>query len=628
LICIPRPLPPRIQDALSARLDQLTPTARELARLAAVFGREFTFSVLSQASDDDEGSLVRALDELWQRRIIREQGTAAYDFTHHKLREVAISDLSGARRRLLHRRVADALGSAYAEDLDEVSGHIAAHYEHGGRPEQAVPYYQRAAQVAQQVYANDEAIRYYRRLLDGKLVKYLSSSERTEVTLALGKTWQWTGRWPQAEEAYRQALTWAKAAGDLPAQAKGEQALGDVLRLQGAYDEALKWLSRSRDSFDGAGDLAGEMGVLWTMGEVYWYRGDHSRALDALERQIQIAADLGDQRSVADGAGTMGIVYWSQGDFEQSRMCCRRSMEIADETGHQWAVGRAAITLGNTYSSQGDYSQALGWYRQAFEVTSQIGDRQGAGWAVSNIGLVYYQVGDFDRALTCFEHGLYNACEIGDTWAVSLALANIGCSYAGLGQAQKAEEFLGRGVALGRMMKPHNYLGLMLWDMADFYVRQQRHSEAQALNEQALALAIDADDGRVAGEDLLFKAQVLSVRIRVAMGQLDLPDARVELEEMLAEARPGPQQAALHYELWQLDHTGDDHRCRAAELYRTLHLDKPSSEYRRRYEELTGESLHESSPLPDVPEIVERVQVDMDTLLAKVDQIIAESVGE
>ncbi len=150
LICIPRPLPSKIQDALSARLDQLTPTARELARLAAVIGREFTFSVLSQASDEDEGPLVRALDELWQRRIIREQGVDAYDFTHHKLREVALSDLSGARQRLLHRRVAGALESVYADDLDAVSGHIAAHFEHGGRPERAVPYYQRAAQVARQ----------------------------------------------------------------------------------------------------------------------------------------------------------------------------------------------------------------------------------------------------------------------------------------------------------------------------------------------------------------------------------------------------------------------------------------------------------------------------------------------
>jgi DNA-binding SARP family transcriptional activator len=627
LICIPRPLPSKIQDALSARLDQLTPTARELARLAAVIGREFTFSVLSQASDVDEARLVRALDELWQRRIIREQGVDAYDFTHHKLREVALSDLSGARQQLLHRRVAGALESVYADDLGAVSGRIAAHYEHGGRLEQAVPYYQRAAQVARQVYANDEAVRYYRRLLEVKLSEHLSASERAGITLALGKTWQLTGRWTQAEEAYRQALTRAKAARDLRVQAESERALGDVMRLQGSYSDALEWLSKSLDSFEEAGDLQGEMGVLWTMGEVYWYRGEHSRALDALQRQIQIATDLDDQRSIADAAGTMGIVYWSRGDFEQSRMCCRRSMEIADETGHRWAVGRAAITLGNTYSSQSDYSQALGWYRQAFEVASQIGDRQGAGWAISNIGLAYYQVGDFARALPCFEHGLHNASEIGDTWAVSLALGNIGCCYAGLERPQKAEEFFGRGVALGRMMKPHNYMGVMLWDMADFYTRQQRYREAQAFNDQALALAIDADDGRVAGEDLLFKAQTLSVRIRVALGQLDLPEARDELEGMLAEKRAQPQQAVLHYELWRLDQGDGDHRRKAADLYRALYVDAPSYEYRRRYKELSGESLPKSSSLPDLPAIVERDQVDMDTLLAQIDQTIAETAS-
>jgi tetratricopeptide (TPR) repeat protein len=422
-------------------------------------------------------------------------------------------------------------------------------------------------------------------------------------------------------------LTWAEAAGDLSAQAEGERALGDVLRLQGAYDDALAWLSRSRDSFDRAGDLQGEMSVLWTMGEVHWYRGDHSRALDALERQTQIATDLDDQRSIADAAGTMGIVYWSQGDFEQSRMCCRRSMEIAEEAGHRWAVGRAAITLGNTYSSQNDCSQALGWYRQAFEVASQIGDRQGAAWAISNIGLAYYRVGDFARALPCFEHGLHNACEIGDTWAVSLALDNIGCCYAELERPQKAEEFFGRGVALGRMMKPHNYLGVMLWDMADFYVGRQRYSEAQVLNDQALALAIDAHDGRVAGEDLLFKARILSVRIRVALGQLDLPEARDELEGMLSENHARAQQAALHHELWRLNQVDDDHRGKAADLYWALYADTPNYEYRRHYKELTGESLPEPSSLPDLPAIVVRDQVEMDALLAQIDQTIAESAS-
>jgi predicted ATPase len=61
-------------------------------------------------------------------------------------------------RQLMHRRVARALETVSASDLDPVSAQIAAHYERAGMPDQAVPHYQHAAAVAQRVYANEEAI--------------------------------------------------------------------------------------------------------------------------------------------------------------------------------------------------------------------------------------------------------------------------------------------------------------------------------------------------------------------------------------------------------------------------------------------------------------------------------------
>jgi predicted ATPase len=92
----------------------LSTEARSLVGLAATIGREFTFDVLAHAytaqeAEAGEEMLVRALDELWQRRIIRERGEDAYDFSHGKIRDVAYADLSAARRRLYHRHVGDAL---------------------------------------------------------------------------------------------------------------------------------------------------------------------------------------------------------------------------------------------------------------------------------------------------------------------------------------------------------------------------------------------------------------------------------------------------------------------------------------------------------------------------------------
>ncbi|MFW6135415.1 MAG: ATP-binding protein [Chloroflexota bacterium] len=164
-VCVPRPLPSRIKDALVARIEQLSPLARSVAELAATIGREFTFDVLGEASDAREDRLIQGLDELWQRRIIREQGEDAYDFSHDKLREVLTADLSEARRHMLHRHVGGALERVYADNLDGVAARIAAHYERADEPEEAAEYYQRAAEVAGRMQAEEEAARCRQRAL-------------------------------------------------------------------------------------------------------------------------------------------------------------------------------------------------------------------------------------------------------------------------------------------------------------------------------------------------------------------------------------------------------------------------------------------------------------------------------
>src|SRR6266480_3800530 len=153
-----RTLPPRVHAVLVGRLLQLSASAREFVELAATIGREFTLDLLIGVADADADSAVRALDELWHKRIVREHGANSYDFTHDKLREVAYGEISAPQRRMLHRRVAQALETMPAADLGLVSGQIASHYERAGMIEQALPHYPRAAAVAQCVYANEDAI--------------------------------------------------------------------------------------------------------------------------------------------------------------------------------------------------------------------------------------------------------------------------------------------------------------------------------------------------------------------------------------------------------------------------------------------------------------------------------------
>ena len=151
-------LSPKLQAVIGSRLRQLSPSAAQVLGLAATVGRAFRADVLA-AAGTTEDELVGGLDELWRRGIIREQGTDAYDFAHGRIRDVAYDALSPPLRRRNHLRIADGLERLHGPELDAVSGELARHRDRGGRPVDAIGWYQRAAVQAQRLHANVEAVR-------------------------------------------------------------------------------------------------------------------------------------------------------------------------------------------------------------------------------------------------------------------------------------------------------------------------------------------------------------------------------------------------------------------------------------------------------------------------------------
>ncbi|HTM51046.1 MAG TPA: AAA family ATPase [Bryobacteraceae bacterium] len=210
---------PRVQAVIAARLAQLSPSAYELAGLAAAIGNAFSFELLSKATDWDEDSLSRALEELWQRRLIEGHGAGAYDYSHDLLRDVAYAGLSPVRRRFLHRRVARALEELHAADPESVSGRLAAHYEAAGMDGEAIRCYLAAAAVARRRYADVEAAALIRRAL--ALAKELPESSRRDrqelvllVTLGPALVTRQGYSLPEVGQTYERALALSRRLGE------------------------------------------------------------------------------------------------------------------------------------------------------------------------------------------------------------------------------------------------------------------------------------------------------------------------------------------------------------------------------------------------------------------------------
>ena len=247
-------LSPRVQAVIRARLAQLSAPARELAGLAATMGRSFAYDVLALTSDQDEDTVVRSLDELWRRRIIREQGVGAYDFSHDRLRDVAYAELSPARRQLLHRQLAKALETIHTSNTAPVSAQLAYHYEQAGQIEPAIHHLHAAAVNAYQVFAYNESIGLLNHALD-----LLRSLPKATTTLEL-----------ELELQMALCTAWTPVIGHY-----GEE-------VATAYNRALELCRQTKN-------VPHLFTVLWGLHEVALYRAEYRESLELAQQCLRIA---------------------------------------------------------------------------------------------------------------------------------------------------------------------------------------------------------------------------------------------------------------------------------------------------------------------------------------------------
>jgi len=152
-------LPGTIRDLVAHRLARLSPLARRVAEAAAVLGRESSEEQLLAVCGESETDAFDAIAELTEQQVL-EPAEERIRFAHDKLREGAYESLEDGRRRELHRRAAEAIERACANE-DELKRHdaeLARHCDAAGLHAKASGYYARAAETAVGTGACREAI--------------------------------------------------------------------------------------------------------------------------------------------------------------------------------------------------------------------------------------------------------------------------------------------------------------------------------------------------------------------------------------------------------------------------------------------------------------------------------------
>jgi hypothetical protein len=104
-------VPATLQEALTARLDRVTPV-REVLQVAALLGRIFDADVLQAATGMTSVDVERALTDLITAGLTYRRphhGGQTFEFKHALIQEAALNTLVRQRRAFLHGRIAEAL---------------------------------------------------------------------------------------------------------------------------------------------------------------------------------------------------------------------------------------------------------------------------------------------------------------------------------------------------------------------------------------------------------------------------------------------------------------------------------------------------------------------------------------
>jgi predicted ATPase/class 3 adenylate cyclase len=216
-------IPDTLQDALMARLDQLN-TAKEVAQLGAVLGREFAYELLQAIAPQDEDTLQAGLAQLVEAELLYQRGRpprARYLFKHALIQDAAYASLLNSTRQQVHRQIAEVLETRFLTLVETQPELVAQHYTAAGCHEQAVRYWQQAGQHASTRSAYLEAINHV--TIGIELLKTLPETPtRTQQALtlyiALGAALQMTKGQaaPEVEHAYTQARALCQQVGETP----------------------------------------------------------------------------------------------------------------------------------------------------------------------------------------------------------------------------------------------------------------------------------------------------------------------------------------------------------------------------------------------------------------------------
>ncbi len=530
----PDGVPQLLQDVMAARVEQLSPVAQLVVRVAAVGGRRVEHDRLAAVVPVDEAALGDALREARTANVITADATAPrYEFRHALLHEAVYADVLPGERNLYHAAFAEQLAASSVRPGIEGWAELAHHWRAAGRADEALVATIEAGMAAEAGYALPEAHRYYELALELWPAAGSSRSAarltRAELLARASDAASRTGAFARAVELVTTALAEVDAGPDPAAAGLLHERrawflwrAGSQRQALGEYQEAIRLVPADPPTAARSRVLAAYADALERSGRPEEARRSAADAV-AIGLAVGATADEGHARHILGLAlAAVGDADGGIAELHRARMLAERNGDVADVAGtyvHLWRL--------LTEQDRADDMVSLAREAAAFchaagmDVAARLLDCLAAGFL--------HQLGRADEA----------AAQLGgderELWGLPAVVVHVvrGLLDVDRGALAAAREHLETARGLGVQIHDGRINGLLYRGLAELALWEGRPTEA--LDAVTAGLELTGDDemqARLAALGLRAAAD-LADRERATTGTATIPPVAASLTDTL-----------------------------------------------------------------------------------------------
>lgn len=381
---------------IESRREHLSDLSRQVMAAAAVLNGLCEPQLLRETSGRTDEEVVEAVEQLLDAGLLREEANGNLGFTLDVVESLTYESTSLIRRRLLHRRAADALKSRALSRTDARLATATAEHLRAAGADDAADWYRLAGDLSRAVFAHEEAAASYENAIA------LGYPDVERLRLAIGELAMVRGDYQTAARELRVAASHAVE----ETLALVEHRTGNLHRLLGRFELAKESFEQARPGHPEPTELYADWALL------NHRTGDTEDAIALAESALTEAIEAGNASAHSRALNILGVATQ---DPDKARSYFDQALDLLDEAdpARMAAMNNKALLL----AAEGEVDDAARLVGEAIEFADRAGYRHHKAALLNHLADLNHQAGREEEARLLVTEAVAIFADLGtDDW--------------------------------------------------------------------------------------------------------------------------------------------------------------------------------------------------------------------